>query len=188
MPAAIEEAAPRPEGREPAEDDAEEVEEEDAGDEGRRRNADDADHDHRPVQPRAASEGGEHAEGDAGDEHDDRPHEAQIDGQAETVADHGDDGAVSGDRAAEVASDHLTEPLAVLNEERIVQVKLLADRRDGLGIGRTRADQRADRVARREFHQGEHAERDQEEERHGDGEAPQDEIEEPRPRHRPSRR
>ena len=56
VPEPVDEAAARPEGREPAEHDAEDVEQEDAGDEGRRGNAEDAEHHHRAVEPRAAPE------------------------------------------------------------------------------------------------------------------------------------
>ncbi len=66
----IEEAAPRAEGREPAEHHAEDIEQEDAGHEGGRGDAEHAEHDDDAVKPRAAPEGGEHAEQDAGHQHD----------------------------------------------------------------------------------------------------------------------
>ena len=65
MPSPVEKAAAGAEGGKQVEDDAEDVEQEDAGDEGRRADAEDAEHDDEAVEPRAASKGGERSQRDA---------------------------------------------------------------------------------------------------------------------------
>ena len=92
--------------------------------------------------------------------------------------------AVAVDRAAEIALQHLPEPLAVLDDEGIVQVIALAESGERLGVRRPRAEQRPHRVAGREMDQREDAEGDDEEERHGDGQPPEDEANEIRAAHR----
>ena len=54
----------------------------------------------------------------------------------------------------------------------------LAERRERLRIGRPRAEQCPDRIARRKMNQRENAEGDDEKERHGDGQPPEDEADE----------
>ena len=106
---------------------AEDIEKENAGDEGRRADAEDTEHDDRPVEPRAAAEGGDRPEQDAEAENENGAHQAQEDGDAEPIRDGARHRPVALDGDAEVALDHLRQPLAVLYEERIVQVVALAD-------------------------------------------------------------
>ena len=179
MPETIDEAAARSEGREPAEHDAEDVEQEDPGDEGRRGNAEHAEHHHRAVEPRAALEAPRRTPSRM-------PTTSTITvlirlrtrRHAGALADGAQHPAVAVDRAAEIALQHLPEPFAVLDDEGIVQVVALAERRERLRVGRPRAEQRPHRIAGREMNQREDAEGDDEKQRHGDGQPPEDEADE----------
>ena len=86
------------------------------------------------------------------------------------------DQAVAVDRAAEIALQHLPQPLAVLDDEGIVEVIALAQVGERLRVRRPRAEQRAHRIAGRQMHQREDAERDDEQQRDGDRQPHQDQA------------
>ena len=79
---------------------------------------------------------------------------------AEAIADSMGDQLVAADGTAEIAMQHPPKPLAVLHQERIVEVEAPADRRDRLGPGRPRPQQGANRVARRRMDECEYPEGD----------------------------
>src|SRR5262249_1086464 len=113
MPEAIEETAAGAIGGEPAEYDAEKVEEEDAGDERRRGDAEDAERDQAGVGPGAGGKPRQHAEQYAEAEHDDGAHGPDEEGEADALEDGGGDELAALDRLAEIALEHLPQPLGI---------------------------------------------------------------------------
>src|SRR5687767_5267789 len=93
----------------------------------------------------------EHAEGDAQGQNEECAEETQIDRHPKPIADHPADRPVACNRAPKITLDRLSEPFAILDEKGIIQVKFLADRGDGLGIGGPRPDQRPHGIARGEL-------------------------------------
>jgi len=134
--------------------------------------------------PKTPSEGRQHAQQDARNQHDHRADHAEIDGDAGSLLDRAQDQPVAVDRAAQIALHHLPQPLAVLDDERIIQMVALAQIGERLGVGRACTEQGAHGIAGREMHQREHAEGDDEQQRHGDRQPHQDEVCNTRSHHR----
>src|SRR5262249_56298013 len=82
---------------------------------------------------------------------------ADEDRKADPLGDGGGDALAALDRAAEIAMEHLPEPLGVLDDERVVQVILLANCRQRRGIGGPRAEQGRGWIAGRPVRTGEAA-------------------------------
>ena len=162
----------RPPGHgQPAQADREDQLEQEAGEEHRRRVAEDREDPEDGVGPLVAQVGGEHAERDADDERHDERVERQLEGRGAVAGEEIDDGLVVGERGAEVAGEHLAEVLEVLDDQRPVVAGLL-DALLQLIRRQAAAERGGDRVAGGPHEQEHH--RDQDEDRREDQQEPDD--------------
>jgi hypothetical protein len=102
---------------------------------------------------------GERGDRDRDEQRDDEGVEQQLEGDGQPLRQDRRHRLAAAERVAEVPAQRAGQPVPVADEERLVQVQLLAERGD-LRRRRVRAEQRLGRVARQQVKHGEAEERD----------------------------
>ena len=164
----------RPEHREPIEDDAEHVQEKQSHGKGGGAHPEHRNPDHGAVGRRSPPQRRPHAERDPDDQGEQRRIEAEEDGEPDPAPDGGGHRLARLDRSADVAGHDRLEPQEVLEEERLVEIPLIADGSDRLWRGLSGAQQRPLGGPRGDVNQGKDGEADDDQQRHREQKASRD--------------
>src|ERR1700722_8113568 len=159
MPEAVREPASLSEDRGPTELDREDVQQEDPRCECRRADTGDAERDHRPIDGGTASHRGKDSKWDPDQEREGEREPGELERVTQLPDDLLTDWLSTDDRGAEVKVQRATQPLEVLDDERLIKVILVTDCGDRRWRCFARTEQQLYGVARSQVEQGEDQER-----------------------------